>query len=331
MAQATASPRPVRFPPRWARSTHPVYQRELDRWARSRGLRSLRVGSAPLAFLVFAAMGGLCGLTTLDPSATPAERLLMWALILLWSLLVGQVFVSFATGLIATALTATVISGEIESETFGLLRVTDVPTGEIVLAKYAATLRQLVAPLAVVVVARLLLIAGGLATLDLAVRLQGIDGGLLGLLANLPPELVSPLSVVLFGLSVAAWLAFFAFKPLLTILMFASVGLFASSITRTRINGVIAAVVLRVVLFVARFIADQALTIGGQLAIGTSLSLGNLGNTLGTLVVTQPALLVGLGGLLALGGLLVAIGWRGGVTLLLIRATVRRAHRLPYE
>jgi hypothetical protein len=331
MVEAPSSARNSRFFPHWARSTHPVYRREIDRWARSRGLRRLRVGSAPLAFLVFAGMGCLCGLTTLDASATPSERLLIWSLIILWSLFVGQLFVSFATNLISTALTATVISSEIESETYGLLRVTDVPTHEIVLAKYAATLRQLISPLVVIIVARLLLIAGGLVALDLGLRLQGTNGGLLGLLAEIPAELVSPLSVGLFILSVLGWLAFFALKPALTMLLFSSVGLFASSITRTRINAIIAAVVLRVVLYAARFITGQTLTIGGQLAIGSSLSVGNLGTTLDTLIVTQPALIIGLGGLLALGSLVLAIAWRSGVTLLLLRATVRRAHKLPYE
>lgn len=293
-------------------------------------LRSLRVGSAPLAFVIFAAMGCLCGLTTLDASADPGERLLIWSLILLWSLLVGQAFVSLATGLIATALTATVISSEIEAETYGLLRVTDVPTREIVLAKYAATLRQLFVPLTVIIVARVLIVVGGAVALDLALRLQGVDGGLVGAIFAIPAELISAANLSLILLAILGWLAYFILKPTLTLPLFSSVGLFASSISRTRINAIIAAVVLRVVLYIARFIVTQALAIAGQVVIGTSLSFGNLTSMLDTLVVARPTVLAGLGGLVTLVALVIAVAWRNGVTLLLIRGTVRRAHKLPY-
>jgi hypothetical protein len=332
MAQAISSRRFERLRPPWARPTHPVYQREIESWSRSRGLRRLRIGSAPLAFLIFLALGSLCGLTTIDSASSPQERLLIWSLIFLGSLLVGQAFISFATGLISTALTATVISSEIESETFSLLRVTGVPTNEIVLAKYAATLRQLVAPLAVIVAVRLVVVVGAVVTLDFAMRMQGIDGGLVGTILAIPPEFVSPTSIWAITLTTLGWMIFFTLlKPVISIALYASVGLFASSITRTRINGIITSAGLRLALVVLRAIADQILLIGSQVVLGFTLSLSDLGPWLETLLVARPATVVAAGGLLALGSLLVTILWRGGVAFMLVRATVRRAYRLPYE
>jgi len=331
MAQATSSQRFERLRPPWARSTHPVYQREIESWARSRGLRRLRIGSAPLAFLIFLALGGLCGLTTIDSASTPQERLLIWSLIFLASLLVGQAFISFATGLIATALTATVISSEIESETYGLLRATTVPTDEIVLAKYAATLRQLVAPLAVIVAVRIVVVVGAVVTADLAMRMQGIDGGLVGTLLAIPLEFISPISIWTIALTVLGWMIFFTLKPVLSITLYAAVGIFASSITRTRINGIITSAGLRLALVVLRAIADQILVISSQVILGFTLSLSDLGPWLETLLVARPASVVAVGGLVALGSLFVSILWRGGVAFVLVRATVRRAYKLPYE
>jgi hypothetical protein len=120
-------------------------------------------------------------------------------------------------------------------------------------------------------------------------------------------------------------------KPVISIALYASVGLFASSITRTRINGIITSAGLRLALVVLRAIADQILLIGSQVVLGFTLSLSDLGPWLETLLVARPATVVAAGGLLALGSLLVTILWRGGVAFMLVRATVRRAYRLPYE
>jgi hypothetical protein len=88
---------------------------------------------------------------------------------------------------------------------------------------------------------------------------------------------------------------------------------------------------MRVVLFVVRFVADQSVAIGSQLSIGLSANAANLVTWLETMVLAQPALVVTLASLLALGSLLVAVAWRSAVTILLVRGTVRRAYKLPYE
>jgi hypothetical protein len=127
------------------------------------------------------------------------------------------------------------------------------------------------------------------------------------------------------------WIVFFTVKPVLSITLYASVGLFASSITRTRINGIITSAGLRLALMVLRAIADQMLVIGSQVVLGFTFSLSDLGPWLETLLVARPATMVALGGLLALGSLMTTILWRGGVAFMLVRATVRRAYKLPYE
>lgn len=331
MTEATQTQSALWPTPHWARESHPVYRREMERWGRTRGvIRSLRRGCAPLAFLFFAGVGCLCGLTVLDDTLEPQQRVLVWGLIVLWALLVGQTFVSFATGLIATALPATVISGEIESETYSLLRVTGVPTNEIVLAKYAAALRQLIVPLAVIIGARLLLVIGGLSAADYALRLEGSTGGLFDLLGEIPLDIVGPFSILTILASGLGWLAYFFLKPVLNVMLYASVGLFGSSMARTRVNGVITAIGLRVLLWVLRVIAEQIFGVGGQLSIAYGISATNLDALLETLLATQPATIASLGGLFVLVGLLVAIVWRVLVTYALVRATVQRAQHLPY-
>jgi hypothetical protein len=330
MVEATQSPRLQRFLPHWAQSAHPIYRREMDKWERSRGVRPLRMGCAPLAVLIFVALGCMCGLIV-DPTLEPVDRLVVGSWIVLGALFMGQGLVSLATGLTATALSATLISGELESETFSLLRVTGVPTNEIILAKYAASLRQLVIPVAAIIGARFLLLLGTLAAIDISTRAQGIERGLLGIVSDIPLELVSPFSVAAVLVPGLAWLGYFVFKPALSMMMFSSVGLFASSTARTRANGLITAILMRVALFVLRFISDQTLGIGGQFVIGAGSAINNVSSFFEALIVNRPALAVVLGGLTALVSLLVALLWRGAVTFLLVRGTVRRAYKLPYE
>lgn len=320
-----------RFVPHWARSTHPVYRREIERWQRTRRIQPYRTGCAPLALVAFVGLGFLCGLTTIEPDTAPVDRLLIWSWILLSALLVGQAFVMFATGLMSTALSATLISGELESETFGLLRVTGVPTSEIILAKYAAALRQLVAPLVVIVSTRVLFILGAAVVVDFTLRTQGLGGGLTGLLLEIPVEWISPLSVGTFAAASLAWLGYFVFKPILSLMLFSSVGLFASSTARTRVNGVITSILLRVALFVLRFIADQSVTVGGQFSIAYGINGSSPGTMVETLILNRPALAIAIGSLIALSGMIIPILWRAGLTFLLVRGTVRRAHKLPYE
>jgi hypothetical protein len=302
----------------------------MDKWERSRGVRPLRMGCAPLAVLIFVALGCMCGLIV-DPTLEPVDRLVVGSWIVLGALFMGQGLVSLATGLTATALSATLISGELESETFSLLRVTGVPTNEIILAKYAASLRQLVIPVAAIIGARFLLLLGTLAAIDISTRAQGIERGLLGIVSDIPLELVSPFSVAAVLVPGLAWLGYFVFKPALSMMMFSSVGLFASSTARTRANGLITAILMRVALFVLRFISDQTLGIGGQFVIGAGSAINNVSSFFEALIVNRPALAVVLGGLTALVSLLVALLWRGAVTFLLVRGTVRRAYKLPYE
>jgi hypothetical protein len=330
MVEATQSPRLQRFLPHWAQSAHPIYRREMDKWERSRGVRPLRMGCAPLAVLIFVALGCMCGLIV-DPTLEPVDRLVVGSWIVLGALFMGQGLVSLATGLTATALSATLISGELESETFSLLRVTGVPTNEIILAKYAASLRQLVIPVAAIIGARFLLLLGTLAAIDISTRAQGIERGLLGIVSDIPLELVSPFSVAAVLVPGLAWLGYFVFKPALSMMMFSSVGLFASSTARTRANGLITAILMRVALFVLRFISDQTLGIGGQFVIGAGSAINNVSSFFEALIVNRPALAVVLGGLTALVSLLVALLWRGAATFLLVRGTVRRAYKLPYE
>ena len=263
MARDTPSLASILNLPGWARPTHPIYRRELGRWERARGWRLIRVGCVPIVFVIFMGMGCLISLIVVDVNTISGqERILTWILIFLWMLVVAQSFINLTAGLIATALSSTVVSSEIESETYGLLRVTDVPSHEIILAKYAAAFRQLRIPLGTVIGVRLLLIVAALPTIDFAIRSSGLSGGLLTVLTDIPAEFVSPASVVSLALTLLLWLTVFAFLPALSMAMHTAIGLYASSITRTRNGSIAAAAGLRVAMFIGRQIFSSSFGTG---------------------------------------------------------------------
>jgi len=96
--------------------------------------------------------------------------------------------------------------------------------------------------------------------------------GLVGALFAIPSELISPASVGAVALTALGWTLFFALKPVLSMMLYASVGLFASSITRTRINGIITSAGLRLALVVLRSIVSQVLLIGSQFLLGFTVA-----------------------------------------------------------
>jgi hypothetical protein len=310
----------------WGRPTHPVLRRELAGWKHVTAWRATRKGCLPGILLVFVASGCCCGLTIVG--SEPTEPLLTWGLIVLWALLVGQGLVVWVTGIAGTALTATVLSAEVESETYGLLRITTVPTEEIVLAKFGAAVRQLYIPLLVVMVARVCLIAGGLGLADQAL-IQESGMGLIGVLVELPLRELGFVAVACAAFGVLVWAVFFVLQPALLVMMHSAVGLFASSITRTRANGLIAAAGLRVALWVAGYIFGQIASAGGTLGINAAMSQPM--PQIERIITYQPGLLV-VGAVGAtLFYILVTVGWQGALTVGLIEAAAYRARKLPYE
>lgn len=248
-------------------ANHPVYQRELAGWSYMGIWRRIRRGCLPLIAVLFAATtlccGGSCGLTVIPDAEFPQD----WYIILialLIGLLAGEAILRAVTGLTATALGATVISAEIEAETYGLLRLTPISPRQIVLAKYAAVLNQVRTPVIMVLLVRLTLVVGTILVLAGALLIGAWLGNTLGIPPVPLPTLATGMllaSYLIAGafalVAVVLWIVFFVMQPALDVMLFAALGVFASSLARTRANGLLAAGALRLVLWMGSYIVGQ--------------------------------------------------------------------------
>jgi hypothetical protein len=224
--------------------------------------------------LIMLSMSCCCGLmlmpTALEtPTDTPTILFLMIPGVLWFGVLAGGEIIKVLAGLLATALTATAISAEIEADTYALLRLTPIPPRQIVLAKLGAAFNQVRLPVITIMVSRLLAIVGGILlmifyALVLGNELSGAypttpsSGPAIPLDAWIPvlvPNIIGTASLLIAGL---VWLFHYAIiKPLEDILLFLTVGLFASSLVRTRAGGLFAAGGIRVVLWMASYVLSQ--------------------------------------------------------------------------
>jgi hypothetical protein len=332
------------------RTGHPVYRRELTGWSYVGVWRGLRRGCLPLLALPILGSVGCCGLMALPSlGSIRVEDLPDIALMLLGGVFVGGEIVKMLAGLIATALTATAISAEVEANTYGLLRLTPIPPRQIVLAKFGAAVRQLRFPVLAVMLTRALALVGGVALLIVTIVMaagaspsaQTPAPGttplapfpalpkLLSLVPTLATSLLAVASVIIVGLM---WLAYYLFQPFLNVMLFAAVGLFGSSLARTRSGGLFAAALLRVGLWMASYIAGQMLS---SLAwVGFAMPLLLMPNSflwLDALATTQPGLLVVGGAGVAGVWLLLIVGVELATTILLLSFTSQRAGRLPFN
>ncbi len=148
MAQATPTLKPnlaARLRPDWARVENPVYRLESGRQAASPILRVLQQGCLPV---VLAA----AGLAATGVAVFTLPRQLMWNFggaagsglsMLMFVLVLIQLIAGAAANILTVAQTAPLISGELELQSWGLLRTTTLSLREIVFAKYAAALTHL--------------------------------------------------------------------------------------------------------------------------------------------------------------------------------------------
>lgn len=313
-------------------------------WTAIRLWRRLRGGCLPLILLTIiipaCSCGGMTALASLQGSG-PELIPLTWASALIGIYLGGE-FVRMLGGLIATVLGATSISAEVEAETIALLRTTPVPAREIVLAKFGAVFRQL-RPAVITSMAARLFVPFALGILGITFLVISSDP-----VSVTPPSItgVNPLpaeavhmaeiytglyAALSIGLAALLWLAFYLGKPLLDMLLYASAGVFGSSLARTRGGGLFASVGLRILMWVGSYLFSQVLSSLLFLPL-TALSLSDPFTELMTyLSANEPLVLVILGMSAAVLWLLFIVGVMIGTTLLLLSFTEQRARRLPYK
>jgi hypothetical protein len=131
--------------PIWARPAHPVYKLERQRQTRARGVVTLRHAFIPLIFLI-TGLGLFSMLATVAPLLS-FSNLSDFVPVALSVSLVVMVAIQLVMGAIANVLVITqttpAISGEVELQSWRLLRTTTLPLRDIVWSKFAAALSHL--------------------------------------------------------------------------------------------------------------------------------------------------------------------------------------------
>ncbi|MBN1429597.1 MAG: hypothetical protein JXB07_14600 [Anaerolineae bacterium] len=318
---------------------HPIYHKETAGWAYVRAWRGLRRGCLPLMALIMVSTSCCCGLmifpTILDnsPSDTPTILFFTLPIILLLGVLSGGEIINVLTGFVATVLTATTISAEIEAQTYPLLRLTAIHPRQIMLAKLGAAFNQIRLPIITIMVARLVSIAGGVLLLVLYVIVQAESAFLpqevLEIWAQIVPHIPGIVSLLISGL---VWLICHALlKPVVDMLLFLTIGLFASSFTRTRSGGLFAAGGIRVALWVASYILSQIASSFLSLAtMPLAIMAGSAPDAFEELAAISPNLWM-LGAAVTTSGMvIIMIVLEFVLTLILLRITQNRVEQLPF-
>ncbi len=233
--------------PRWARAQHPVYRLEAESRRGNRGLVALRLGCAPVIFAV-TTLALLPGLVTLLVSVVDGDEYGVSSSLALTliPLIMIQLVAGAIVNVLTVAQTAPMISGEIELQSWRLLRTTTMPLREIIFAKFAAAATHLRAPLVGLMILRA--ISLGTAYLLFAYLIRDIFYYMSAQewvdfwarAAWLPP-LLSAGMVTLFYIS----------QPVLQFVLNGSIGLLASSLSQTRARAVVLGLVGRLIGWVA--------------------------------------------------------------------------------
>ncbi len=143
MEKPSAS-KPRKLVPDWADAGHPVFHLEVERRKQSRVLLAMQQGCLP----VILACTGLISLV-LSALILPAQ--LYWSIeegfgatlaALFFSMLLIQLIVGAAAGVLTVTQASPAISGEVELQSWHLLRATTLSLKEIIFAKFAAVIQQ---------------------------------------------------------------------------------------------------------------------------------------------------------------------------------------------
>jgi hypothetical protein len=231
-----------------------------------------------LVLLVTMSCCGLFGVMTISnssPSELP-QNLLLTGFMLVVGLFWGTELINGMIGLIATTLTATAISAEIEAQTYTMLKLTLIPEREIVLAKFGAAMSQIRMPVAIVIFLRIVcfLATVALLVITLAASLNTSSPAAsspspdLSGLPLLPILFQKELVYLILGIVAAIlWLVNFFIQPWFEAMLFTAMGLFASSLAKSRSSGIFGAWAMRVGLWMMGYIASQILSIAITLVV----------------------------------------------------------------
>ncbi len=314
---------------------HPIYRHELAGWSHLRLWRGLRRGCLPGMIALLVGTAGCCGLITLASLSESDSEWSFAALAALFGMLIGGEIVRWLVGLLATAVTATSISAEVEADTYALLRITPLSAREIVLAKFGAAVHQFRLPVLAIALIRALFVLGTVAFFAALMAGSALEEPLRLLLPSVAASVPLQTSYILAGvtalLAALFLLIYFLANPALLTLLYAAVGMLASSWARTRSGGLMAAIGLRVALWTAAYILSQAFTFSFSLLSIPLSTLPTAPVWLERLAALEPSLMVMLVAFGIVLWLVLVVATQMGLTLLFLYLAVRRAERLPYE
>ena len=335
----------------WGAPEDPVFRHETAGWSYMGLWRRLRRGCLPLMALLILATMGCCGLSlfglTVD-AGMDSTRFFVLAIAAFIGLLYAGEMIRWITGLLATALTATSISAEVEADTYGLLRLTPIPARRIVLAKFGAAYRQILLPTLAVIVVRLWALVG-LISLVVGLAIGAAQSALPSPAPSLPGPLPNPIPVAptdllpvfsgaaSVGVAVASivvalvvWLAYIIVEPFLTMMLFASLGMLGSAWSRSRSGGLLVSFGMRVGLGAAGYMLGQLITLFFSLLSVPIAAMPTTPIWFERLVTTNPILLIVVGAVLAILYVLFLVAAQYGISALLLWMASKRAERLPY-
>lgn len=316
--------------------THPIYRHELAGWSYLPIWSRLRRGCLPLMVVLLVSAVGCCGLTPLLTAASDDEWPLAVFSALVGVLIAGEI-VRWLVGLLATAVTSTALSSEVEAETYGLLRITPVPPREVVLAKFGAAFRQFRLPLAAIAAARLLFVVGAVVYVIVLLSTE-VAGSVSGTLPSVP-QIVLPFGPLVASYIVAGiaalvallmLLLYFLIEPASTTLIYAAVGMLASAWARTRSGGLMTAIGFRAALMGISYILSQVIGVAFSLLALPLMALPASPIWLERVTMLEPSIVILLVAAGTMVWLAIVLAGQIGLAALMLHAAVRRAERLPY-
>lgn len=218
--------------PPWARSEHPVLRYGLGKTREiPRRARFLRALSSIILVLVFFGGGYLAATDLLRREAPGSHATESLLAILFWPVLIVQLF----TRASVISLTVNMVNEEVRRQTWDSLRATEMGVELALRARWVSVFYRLRPLIAVLIMVRLILIAG------ILVDLTAFRGGFLDRLLNgVVPEVSLLFSVVLLAFLMTASLLL----PLTGIGLDAALGLLVSTTVRQRVYTTILQVIL---------------------------------------------------------------------------------------
>ncbi len=248
--------------PAWVRKEHPIFELETRRRAENRAVNLLRIGCVPAIFLAtlvsFAFIVGAVVLSqgTLFISFRDAEYIV--PLVLGWMLVVLTV-IQLGAGAIVNILTiaqaAPMISGEIELQSWRLLRTTTLSLHEILMAKFAAAFMQIRGILGGLLVLRVaavitaLVLTAYLFLRDVFYYMSASDWRQIWRETEWLPFLVAV------GISIVVYMI----QPLIQTFLNIALGMLASAWARSRGQAIAASMVARLGLWVGSILLNVAM------------------------------------------------------------------------